>query len=125
MRREWVVGLIIAALAGFSQTVFAAESLTQEERDSLMHQIAVCWIAPAVPRVPIVGLRVYFNPNGTVLQANIIDTQRYDGDSLFRFTANSLVEALKNPKCSPFRLPADKYDQWKRIDLTFDPKDML
>ena len=39
--------------------------------------------------------------------------------------ADSAVRAVRNPKCSPLELPADKYDQWKRIDFTFDPRDML
>ena len=27
-------------------------------------------------------------------------------------------------RCQPYNLPADKYDAWKEVKVTFDPKDM-
>jgi hypothetical protein len=30
-----------------------------------------------------------------------------------------------NPQCSPLKLPPEKFDQWKTLELTFNPKDLL
>jgi hypothetical protein len=27
-------------------------------------------------------------------------------------------------RCAPYDLPAEKYDSWKQVKVTFDPKDM-
>jgi hypothetical protein len=27
-------------------------------------------------------------------------------------------------RCAPYNLPKDKYDQWREIEVTFNPKDM-
>jgi len=35
------------------------------------------------------------------------------------------VRALKNPRCSPLKLPPDKFDEWKHFVMIFNAKDML
>jgi hypothetical protein len=39
--------------------------------------------------------------------------------------ADTAQRAVLNPRCSPLRLPADEYDQWKSITLSFNPKDVI
>ena len=73
----------------------------------------------------IVELTLDVNPDRTVANAEIVDKSRYASDSFFRAAADSAMRAVRNPRCSPLELPADKYDQWKHIDFTFDPRDML
>ncbi len=73
----------------------------------------------------IVNLAIDVNPDRTVANAEIIDKSRYSSDSFFRAAADAARRAVLNPNCSPLLLPADKYDQWKHIDFTFDPRDML
>lgn len=50
---------------------------------------------------------------------------RYMGDSYFRAAADSVLRAIRNPRCNPLELPADKYDLWKEMTVTFDPREML
>jgi hypothetical protein len=73
----------------------------------------------------IVEVLIDVNQDRTVANADIVDKARYASDSFFRAAADAAVRAVRNPRCSPLILPADKYDQWKRIDFTFDPRDML
>jgi hypothetical protein len=73
----------------------------------------------------IVELIIDVNPDKTVANTDIVDKSRYASDSFFRAAADSAVRAVRNPQCSPLELPEGKYDQWKRIDFTFDPRDML
>jgi hypothetical protein len=59
-----------------------------------------------------------------VTNVRIVDQSRYASDAFFRAAADSAKRALLNPRCSPLKLPADKYDQWKSITLSFNPKDV-
>ena len=44
-------------------------------------------------------------------------------DAFFRSAAESALRAVL--RCSPLRLPREKYDTWKNSTFTFDPRDML
>ena len=46
-------------------------------------------------------------------------------DRFYRAAAESAMRAVQNDKCSPLKLPPDKYDRWKEITLTFDPSKMV
>lgn len=111
-----------------SQATSLSARLTISEEDALRRQISSCWYAPVGARDAhnlVVEVVIDVNPDRTVLNADIVDKGRYNSDSFFRAAADSAIRAVRNPKCSPLELPADKYDQWKRIDFTFDPRDML
>jgi outer membrane biosynthesis protein TonB len=102
--------------------------LTISDEDALRRQIEQCWNPPIGARdaqTLIVEVLIDVNPDKTVANADIVDKARYASDSFFRAAADAAVRAVRNPRCSPLILPADKYDQWKRIDFTFDPRDML
>jgi outer membrane biosynthesis protein TonB len=118
----------VASQAANSPAPSLSSRLTISEEDALRRQISNCWNAPVGSRDAqnlIVELVIDVNPDRTVRDTDIVDKSRYAGDSYFRAAADSAVRAVRNPKCSPLELPADKYDQWKRIDFTFDPRDML
>ena len=102
--------------------------LTISEEDALRRQIEQCWNPPIGARdaqTLIVELVITVNADRTVADTDIVDKSRYASDPFFRAAADAAVRAVRNPKCSPLEVPADKYDQWKRIDFTFDPRDML
>ncbi len=102
--------------------------LTITEEDALRRQISQCWNMPIGARDAqnlIVEIAIDVNPDRTVQRAEVVDQSRMVTDSFFRAAAEAGLRALKNPKCSPLELPADKYDEWKHIDFTFDPRDML
>lgn len=111
-----------------TQATSLSSRLTISEEDALRRQIGLCWNAPVGARDVqnlVVELIIDVNADRTVMNTDIVDKTRYASDSFFRAAADSAVRAVRNPKCSPLELPVDKYDQWKRIDFTFDPRDML
>ncbi len=73
----------------------------------------------------MIDVHVEVNPDGTVSSVRLENTARYNSDPFFRAAADSAVRAIKNPQCSPLKLPPDKYEQWKTMTLTFNPKDLL
>ena len=41
------------------------------------------------------------------------------------FQESPAMRAVRNPLCSPFELPPDKYEVWKTVTVTFDPSQMF
>jgi hypothetical protein len=102
--------------------------LTANEMDLVARQIEACWNVPAGARDAkdlVIEVHVDVNIDGTVQDAAVVDTGRYQSDPFFRAAADSAIRAVRNPRCSPLRLPPDKYDAWKTMDLFFNPKDIL
>lgn len=106
----------------------ASQPLTISEIDLVRQQIQRCWNIPAGAKDAqnlVVEIRLDMNPDGSVRDARILDTARMFVDSYYRAAAESALRAVQNPKCQPFKLPADKYERWKTMTLAFNPKDML
>lgn len=102
--------------------------LTISEEDLLRRQISQCWNMPIGAKNAqnlVVEIIIDVNADKTVQHAEIVDQTRLATDSYFRAAAESALRALRNPKCTPLELPDGKYNEWKRIDFTFDPRDML
>ena len=102
--------------------------LSVSELDAIRDQIADCWNIPAGAKGAqdlIVDIFVRMNPDGTVRAAEVTDKSRMRVDPFFRTAAESAIRALRNPRCSPLRLPLDKYDLWKTFTIGFNPRDML
>ncbi len=73
-----------------------------------------------------IGIRIRLNPDGTLRGApRIDDVGRLQNDSFYRAVAESALWALRNPGCSPLKLPYEQYDLWKDITLNFDPREAL
>jgi hypothetical protein len=104
------------------------QPLTLSELDAIRSQIAQCWNMPVGARDAqnlIVDLHVDMNPDGTVRNAVIVDQSRMYTDPFYRAAAESALRAMLNPRCSPLRLPLDKFETWKTFTISFNPKDML
>jgi len=102
--------------------------LTISEKDLVRQQIQRCWNLPAGAKdahTMIISIRMVMNPDGTVQQARVLDNAKMSTDPFYRAMAESAQRAALNPKCQPFRLPPEKFDRWKTMKLTFDPRDML
>lgn len=105
-----------------------ADQLTANELSVVSAQIGGCWFMPTGAKDAqdlIVDVRIFMNPDRTVKAAQIVDRNRYSRDAFFRAAAESALRAVRNPGCSPLKLPPEKYDQWKSFVFRFDPKDML
>ncbi len=99
---------------------------TMTEIDAIRRQIEACWSIPAGARSAenlVVGIRVWVNPDGKVAKAEILDRARMGVDRFFRSAAESAMRAVLNPRCSPLRFPPQKYDLFKVMILSFNPKE--
>ena len=101
----------------------AAARITISELDRLRLHISSFWNPPpgaaSADRLKV-DIYVRLEPDGTVLEASVEDTKRYNGDRVFRAAANAALRAVLD--ASPLPLPEDKYDQWKEFIFGFDPR---
>ena len=105
-----------------------SDNLSMSEMDALRQQLAGCWnINPGLMNAQdlAVQIRVAVNPDRTVQSVEVVDKGRYNSDTLYRTMADSALRAVQNPRCSPLRLPEDKYTLWRNMTILFDPKEMF
>ncbi len=99
--------------------------MSQSEIDALRARISGCWSPPpgidANSKVYVV-LRVLFKPDGSMVNE----------PTLVEATASQLGPALAESAkralllCQPFTmLKPEHYDQWKDLELKFDPRELL
>lgn len=109
-------------LADFSQ------QLTMSEEAALSQQLARCWSIQAGARYAedmVVEVRLTVSTDRRVTSATVVDQWRYNQDSFFKAAADSAIRAVNSPQCETLQLPPEKYESWKDIVVTFDPRDML
>jgi outer membrane biosynthesis protein TonB len=99
--------------------------LSQSEIDALRARISSCWSPPsgidATSKLYVV-LRVLFKPNGSMSQEPVL--VEGSASALGPALAESAKRALL--LCQPFTmLKPEHYDQWKDLELKFDPQELL
>lgn len=105
------------------------QPLSMSEMDAIRSQIAKYWSVPAGAKDAFdlkPTLRVQLNQDGSLISVELADSSkaRYASDPFFRAAADSAMRAVR--QASPLQnLPADKYQTWRDIEMTFDPKNML
>jgi hypothetical protein len=93
---------------------------------ALQKQLYGCWrLDPGARDAKdlVVEIAVVLNPDGSVRSTHVVDTARIHGDAYFRSAAENAERAIRI--CSPFRLPAAKYEVWREITLRFNPREMF
>jgi outer membrane biosynthesis protein TonB len=101
-----------------------AAQLSQSELDALRARLAQLWNPPAGASNPdelVVLIRIKLKPDGRLADGPQVLTT---GTSpLFLAARDGAVRAIFRGQ--PFdMLKAEHYDQWKDIEITFDPRDM-
>ncbi|MEX1107788.1 MAG: hypothetical protein WEC00_02645 [Dongiaceae bacterium] len=102
------------------------QPLSISEIDALRRQIERCWNVPAgavEAESLLVEIRVWLNPDGSIVRAEILDTARMGRDGYYRAAAESAYRAIF--LCEPYSLPVERYDAWKMILMRFDPRNVL
>ena len=102
--------------------------LSLSEEDALKAQIFGCWSIPlGLPYNEnlLVRIKLLLNPDGTVLQSEILDHARMNrpGQGFYKVLAESALRAVK--LCQPLRVPSTGYERWKELQLNFDAREML
>lgn len=102
--------------------------MTMREEDALRAQLERCWNVPMGAKDAQdlnVEIFMVINPDRTLRDARVVDMARYNRDSFFRAAADSALRAVRNPLCSPFMVPPDKYEVWKTTIVNFNPREMF
>lgn len=105
----------------------AQNAMTADLEDALLNQIKPCWNPETFAGGPhperlIVDFHLFLNPDGSVAQPpQLLGTS---SDPYFRAAADAARRAIYS--CAPYKLPADRYAEWREINpLIFDPSHML
>lgn len=114
----------VSPTAALGASTGNAPRLTQSEIDALRAQIQACWNPPIGAENAqelIVRLRIQFRTDGTLAAEPLLLNN--GGSPYFRVAAESAMRAVR--RCQPYTLPAAKYDVWRDVEVTFDPRDMF
>jgi len=108
--------------SGFDAEATVQASLSNDERAAFKAHLRKCWKVPdgLAPATRVV-LRVNLRPNGALAAEPVLieASASRDGPTVLQAAKRALKE------CQPFAfLPADKYKEWKVLDLSFTPRDM-
>ena len=103
----------------------SAAQLSQSELDALRARLAQLWSPPAGAKNPdelVVPIRMQLNPDGTLAGPPMVLTS--GKTPLFMASRDSAIRAVLRGQ--PFdMLRPEHYEQWKDIEITFDPRDMI
>ena len=116
------------ASAADGQPLTLGQRMTMLEEDALRKQLEGCWNPPVGAKDAdkmTVDIFMVINQDRTLQSARIVDETRYNNDTFFQAMADSAMRAVRNPNCSPFDVPPDKYESWKNTTITFDPSQMF
>ncbi len=102
-----------------------AAQLSQSELDALRARLAQLWNPPAGASNPeelVVQVRIKLSPDGRLAAPPMVLTS---GTSpLFQAARDSAVRAVFRGQ--PFdMLKPEHYEQWKDVEITFDPRDLV
>ncbi|MBN2676220.1 MAG: hypothetical protein JXR30_03125 [Alphaproteobacteria bacterium] len=102
------------------KTTTELHDMSLSAKDALRVRIRQCWnIDPTRPYPPNLTFQItaYLTQDG-----NVFRTQAHTvaNDSLMAYLNSSAIRAIQ--MCAPYDfLPVDQYEQWKEIEITFDP----
>jgi colicin import membrane protein len=108
----------------------ADRELTMSEIDAIRAQISQYWSVPGgamdIENL-VVRVRVYLRRDGSLERPpEIVDQGRMflPGEEFYRTAAEAALRAVR--RAEPLQnLPVEKYEQWRELVITFDPKDMV
>ena len=121
-QKKDIVNQIKESLKNQNQNLNVTEekTATATEIDILRNHVRQCWNAPYAANElnKIINLKIFTNPDGSVVNVQIIDVAFYKKDPVYRAAADSARRAVKD--CSPLPLPKNKYELFKVFTFNFD-----
>jgi len=100
-----------------------SDKASMTELDAIRRHIEDCWrIDPGKEGLENMAadIKVFINPDGSVQQAQIVDTARYLTDSAFRTFVTSARNAVLG--CGNIPISPQRYNLFKEITMTFSPQ---
>jgi hypothetical protein len=105
------------------------DKLTLSEEDAIRSQFMKCW-TPTLGMIfddtMVVRILISLRPDGSLMKPpEVIDHKRMNtpNQKFFKALAESALRAVR--LCDPIKTPAsmlDRYDDWKELQLNFDPR---
>lgn len=123
-QRQAAIGDTINQTASLGLPTGRAATLSQSEIDALRAQIQACWNPPAgaiEAKELVVKVRLQLRQDGSLSVDPTVMNR--GGHPSFQIAAEAAMRAIK--RCQPYKLPIAKYDVWKDVEVTFDPRDMF
>jgi hypothetical protein len=124
-----ILGLILWAGQSFSASSAGQKPvLNADELRPVRNQLKQCWNVPKQLLNAdnlVIDVALTLNTDATIHDIALVDkTDRYVTDIEYRDMADSVIIALKNPHCKYLDLPANKYEYWHKLRVSFDPREM-
>ena len=115
------------ANSGIAQKTPSGPPLTASEKDGLRLTVQKCWVVDVGSQAAnvIVTVSISMNSDGTVI-ANSLRLKNSQGGSegaveaAFQAARRAILRCQKKS----YDLPEEKYDHWREIEFTFDPRKM-
>lgn len=124
-QRQAASGAEISRTNSLGLPTASAPRLSQNELDALRARLRDCWILPAGAADAqdlVVQVRILFRQDGSLAAEPTLLNR--GSSAYFQVAAESALRAIR--RCAPFSfLPVAKYEVWKDIEVTFDPRDMF
>ncbi len=119
-KKKDIIDQIKESLKNQNLTETEEKKATATEIAILRNHVRQCWNAPysANELNKIINLKIFTNPDGSVINVEILDVAFYKKDPIYRAAADSARRAVKD--CSPLPLPKNKYDLFKIFTFNFD-----
>jgi colicin import membrane protein len=124
-QRNAITGMEANQVASLGAANATAAQLSQSEIDALRARLRQCWNPPvgaAEAANQHVVFRVLFNSNGTIATNPVLigGPPSQIGPVLAESAKRALLQ------CQPYTmLKPEHYEQWKDMQITFDPRDMF
>jgi hypothetical protein len=101
----------------------AASAMTSTLIDAFLSQISNCWSPiPGAPnpadQVVVYDLRL--NQDGTIAAITVLEVSPTPYGSAAAQAGSRAIY-----RCSPYRLPPERYGEWRELNLRFDPRKMM
>lgn len=117
-----------AAAASSLANAPLGSQITTSEKDTIAAAVSPCWDVDAGAKGASdmqAVIQVEVNPDGTVRNTTILDTEGRGGDPIWRAFAERARRAPLIPACNKLPIPPDKYEQLKVFTFTFTPQGVL
>lgn len=124
-QRHAATGSLLNSAPSLGLASASSAHLSQSELDALRARLAQLWNPPVGAKNPdelVVRIRIQLSPDGRMAAPPQVLTS--GRSTLFMTARESAVRALYQGQPFNMLLP-EHYNQWKDIEITFDPRDML
>ncbi|WP_157845973.1 hypothetical protein [Kiloniella litopenaei] len=110
----------------FCGVCLCLKSVAVAEPITSVKEIGECWktnFSPNSSLDTIVELSMKLSRDGKVEEVIVVDPERFNHDDAFNALSNELGKALV--ECGPYKFPDDLHDDWKVMNIRFDPSKMF